>query len=124
MKPSEIDLFGVPQQAVRAPNRKLEAGALIEILKALRAHPCVSWCERQNSGAMRIGKRFVKFGWAGASDVIGQMRDGRFLAVEVKSSTGKPTAEQVEFLASVNAAGGLAFVARNCADVFRALSND
>jgi len=36
------------------------------------------------------------------------MRDGRFLAVEVKRPGGRPNAEQVEFLALVAAYGGVA----------------
>jgi len=124
MKPSEIDLFESLNAPVKPPNLKLEAGALIEVLRALKSHSCVAWCERQNTGAMRIGKRFIRFGWPGCSDLIGQMQDGRFLAVEVKAPAGKPTAEQTAFLSQINSNGGVGFVARNCADVFRALQND
>ena len=42
---------------------------------------------------------------------------GRFLAIEVKSAEGKPTPEQVAFLAAVVRAGGLAFMARSVKDV-------
>ena len=42
---------------------------------------------------------------------------GRFLAIEVKSATGKPTPEQTAFLAAVVRAGGIAFVARSVDDV-------
>ena len=61
------DLFGLEQAPPRILNRK-EAAALREVLQALRVHPAVAWCERMNSGAMRIGGRFVRFvrfGWPG-----------------------------------------------------------
>lgn len=61
-----VDLFGLEQQPKRT-NDKPEAAALSEVLKALKAHPAVAWCERQNSGAARIGNRFVRFGWPVAS---------------------------------------------------------
>lgn len=115
------DLFGLEQQPKRTNDHK-EAAALLEVLKALKAHPAVAWCERQNTGSARIGGRFVRFGWPGCSDVLGQLRDGRFLAVEVKAPKGKLRPEQAVFLERINGAGGLGFVARDCRDVHRELA--
>ena len=115
-----IDLFGLEQQTPRIYDRK-EGAALVEVLKALRAHPAVSWAERQNTGATKVGGRFIKFGWRGCSDVLGQLRDGRFLAVEVKGPTGRLRPEQSVFLERIRCAGGVAFMARDCRDVFREL---
>jgi hypothetical protein len=100
---------------------RLESVALVEVLKALRAHPAVSWCERQNSGAANVGGRFIRFGWPGCADVLGQLRDGRFLAVEVKGPTGRLRPEQAVFLECINQAGGLGFMARDLRDVHRQL---
>ena len=72
------DLFGLEQAPPRILNRK-EAAALREVLQALRVHPAVAWCERMNSGAMCIGGRFVRFGWPGCPDVLGQLKDGRLM---------------------------------------------
>ena len=88
-----------------------EAAALVEVLKALRAHPAVSWAERQNTGSARIGGRFVRFGWPGCSDVLGMLRDGRFLAVECKSPTERLRPEQAVFLERFRASGGVGFMA-------------
>lgn len=121
-KPLQTCLFGEPQQSAPRKNDRPEAAALFEVLRALRNHPAVAWAERQNSGAYRTPEgQFVRFGWPGCSDVIGQMRDGRLLAVEVKSPAGRLRPEQQQFLDLVNGAGGVALVARNCADVHRAL---
>ena len=116
----DSDLFGMEQQTPRT-NDKPEAAALVEVLKALKAHPAVAWCERMNSGAAKVGNRFVRFGWPGCPDVMGQLRDGRLLGVEVKSRTGRPSPEQSLFLERIRAAGGVGFVARDCRDVFREL---
>ena len=121
MRQPEIDLFGAAVTPVRQPNRRLEAGALTEVMTALKSHSSVAWCHRQNTGSLRVGARFVRFGWSGCSDILGQLRDGRFLAIECKSPTGKPTPEQSAFMKQVNSNGGVAFVARNCADVFKNL---
>ncbi|MDO9011201.1 MAG: VRR-NUC domain-containing protein [Gallionella sp.] len=116
----ETDLLG-DALLLERKNAKPEAGALREVLKALSAHPAIAWCERMNSGAAKIGNRFVRFGWTGCPDVIGQLRDGRFIGVEVKSSTGKLRPEQVIFLERIRCAGGVAFMARDCLDVMQEL---
>lgn len=115
------DLFGLEQATPRTLDRK-EAAALVEVLMALRSHATVAWCERMNSGAARMGARFVRFGWPGCPDVLGQLKDGRLLGVEVKAPAGKLRPEQAIFLERINAAGGVAFAARDCRDVFQALS--
>ena len=119
-KTAEPDLFGLEQQQPRAIDRK-EAAALVEVLKALRTHPAVAWVERMNSGAARMGVRFVRFGWPGCPDVLGQLTDGRLLGVEVKGPAGKLRPEQAVFLDRIRAAGGVAFMARDLRDVLREL---
>ena len=114
------DLFGLEQQTPRK-NDHPEAAALLEVLKALNTHPAVTWCERMNSGAARMGGRFVRFGFKGCPDVLGQLKDGRLLGVEVKAQAGRLRPEQAVFLERVRGAGGVAFVARDLRDVPREL---
>ena len=114
------DLFGLEQQTPRKNDRP-EAAALVEVLKALNTHAAVAWCERMNSGAARMGGRFVRFGFKGCPDVLGQLKDGRLMGVEVKSPTGKLRPEQSVFLERIRGAGGVAFVARDLRDVLREL---
>ncbi len=119
-RPEQSVLFdgGAPQPR---HNNRPEAAALVEVLQALRTHSAVAWCERMNSGAAKVGNRFIRFGFKGCPDVLGMMKDGRLLACEVKAPGGRLRPEQAAFLELVGAAGGLAFVARNCRDVFDAL---
>lgn len=49
----------------------------------------------------------------GSSDVIGITPSGRFMAVEVKTASGRASDEQVNFIARVNEAGGVAGIARS-----------
>lgn len=115
-----LDLLGDALPVVRKNDRP-EAAALVEVLMALNAHPAVAWCERMNSGAVKIGNRFVRFGWPGCPDVLGQLKDGRLIGVEVKSKTGRLRPEQTIFLERIRSAGGVAFMARDCRDVHREL---
>ena len=114
------DLFGLEQQTPRINDRP-EAAALVEVLTALNTHAAVAWCERMNSGAARMGGRFVRFGFTGCPDVLGQLKDGRLLGVEVKAKTGRLRPEQAVFLERIRGAGGVAFVARDLRDVLREL---
>ena len=116
----QTSLFGDALPVARK-NARPEAGALAEVLMALRAHPLVAWAERQNTGAIKVGERFVRFGWRGCSDVLGQLKDGRLLACEVKAKRGRLRPEQAQFLYRVRAFGGVGIVARNVADVVAAL---
>ena len=116
------DLFGLEQQTPRT-NRRPEAAALVEVLKALRTHPAVAWCERMNTGAAKVEGRFIRFGFKGCPDVLGQLKDGRLLGVEVKAKAGRLRPEQALFLERIRGAGGVAFVARDCRDVREQLKN-
>jgi hypothetical protein len=100
----------------------LESDVLPAVLGALHVHPRVAWVHRFNSGVMDIDGRNVRFAFKGCSDILGQLKDGRFLAVEVKRPGGMPTPDQAQFLARVVANGGVAFVARGVDDVMAALA--
>lgn len=115
------DLLGDAITPPKRHNDRPEAAALCEVLRALRAHPGVAWCERINSGAARIDTRWVKFGFIGCPDVLGQLTDGRLLGVEVKAPKGKLRPEQTVFLERIRASGGVGFVARDLRDVMREL---
>jgi hypothetical protein len=87
-------------------------------LEYLAVCPAVAWAERINTGAVKIpaanGRdRFIRFGFPGCSDIIGMLKDGRFLAVEVKSPVGRATEAQEAFLSQVATHGGVAGVVRS-----------
>ncbi len=97
-----------------------ESAVLAAVLGALRLHPAVAWAERMNSGAFVVGsgrsRRFVRFGFPGCSDLIGQLRDGRFIAVECKRPGAVPTERQRAFIALVRRNGGIAGIAERVED--------
>ena len=57
----------------------------------------------------------------GVSDIIGVLRDGKFLAIEVKTVKGRPTENQKSFIESVEKNNGIAFIARSIDDVIECL---
>ena len=113
---------GVKLRKRRASNKHVEGEIQSAILKYLSMRPDVAWAHRMNVGAMKLtdqsGKqRFVRFGFTGCSDIIGQLNDGRFLAIEVKSPSGRVSAAQTAFLAMVSDNHGVSGVARSVEDV-------
>lgn len=67
-------------------------------------------------------KRWVNYGKAGSSDLLGLVSpSGRLLAIEVKSPTGRLKPKQKEFLEEIGRNGGIAIVARSVEDVENAL---
>lgn len=105
------------------------------ILTLLRAHGIAAW--RTGVGAYRASyqgrERFVRLGEKGMADIVGirptwgcsqtcPMRDiGRFIAIEVKTPTGRVRPEQLAFLQTVTRAGGVGFVARSVDEVIETL---
>lgn len=111
----------------RKPSGKpQERDILKAILQLLSKHPKVARVWRQNSGTFskQYGNKthYIRANTAkGMSDIMGVLKDGRTLCVEVKSPTGIVHAHQHEFLNSIAAAGGVAFVARSLDDVITKL---
>ena len=89
---------------------------------ALSEAGCLIW--RNNVGVLpdRNGVP-IRFGLCvGSADLIGITPCGRFLAVEVKTKTGRVRPEQQRFIDAVNAKGGVAGVARSPADALALLA--
>lgn len=81
---------------------------------------------RNNVGALKDEKgHWVRYGVCnpGGADGIGWTKDGRFLAVETKSETGRMRPGQQEFIDAVNKAGGVGVVARSVEDAVNAVEN-
>lgn len=98
-----------------------EANIQNDILVALSKAGATVW--RNNTGALQDKTgRLVRYGLCkGSSDIIGICPDGRFLAVEVKKTTGRVTEDQVRFIDAVRAKGGRSGVARSVEDALRIL---
>jgi len=101
--------------------QRSEANIQSDILIALSKAGAIVW--RNNTGALQDKTgRLVRYGLCkGSADIIGICPDGRFLAVEVKNSTGRATSDQVRFIEAVRSKGGRAGVARSVEDALRIL---
>jgi hypothetical protein len=127
----EIDIPPEPKR--RAPSKPSgepsEADILRAIMQLLKRHPRVAQCWRQNSGTFaernRDGStRYIRANTQkGMSDIMGVLKDGRTLAIEVKSRNGRMRPGQEEFLATIRQAGGVAGVCRSVDDAVRLLGN-
>ena len=123
----------IPPEPVKRGPRKpstepSESEILCAIMALLKRHPRVAQCWRQNSGTFaernRDGSmRYVRANTArGMSDIMGVLKDGRTLAIEVKSRTGRMRPGQEEFLQTIRQAGGVAGVCRSVEDAVALLA--
>lgn len=97
------------------PSTRVTAGNLRAVAQGLRPGDVV----------IRGGRPLHAGLCVGSSDLIGfRTRDGvaQFVALEVKTPTGRATAEQQRFLGMVEAAGGCSGIARSVSDAERILS--
>jgi hypothetical protein len=101
--------------------RTPEGGIQARILEYLKKAGIDAW--RNNTRRIRVGGRLMEFGKKGSSDIIGLLRGGRFLAIEVKAPGEHPTREQKEFLDMVRRRGGVAILAYSLEDVTSVLSD-
>ena len=95
------------------------------IMLALTEAGCIVW--RNNIGSYTTADgHFIRYGvgGVGGSDLIGvYKKTGQLLAVEVKTSKGKPSAAQLNFIEQVRAAGGIAGIARSVEDALRLIGS-
>ena len=86
------------------------------ILQYLNFSSLVAWAARMNSGGATFGEKFVRFGFKGCPDILGQLTDGRLLAIEVKRPRNYPTQLQHEFLELASGSGAAAAYATSVAE--------
>ena len=88
-----------------------------ELVKAIvyqfnKSGKCFVW--GNNTGALKAGSgRLVRFGLVGSPDIIGFDRQGRFIAVECKTGTGRLTSYQKDWWDKAAEAGVNGIVARD-----------
>lgn len=89
-----------------------ETDLVKQCLRVLALYPDI-FAFRNNTGALSVGKRFVRFGKVGAPDIIGWIQcrgTAAFLGVEVKLPGRHPTEAQEDFLGRLRADGGCALI--------------
>jgi hypothetical protein len=79
--------------------------------------------KQNNTGIKKDNGSWIPSNLPGVSDILGILKDGRFLAIEVKRPGGKATEAQLEFIENINDNGGVAFVADNVDIVIERLEN-
>ena len=84
-------------------------------------HACIQWLHlngcfiwRNNSGGYKSETgTWIRYGLTGSPDIIGVNPRGRFIGIEAKSDTGKPTDQQLAFGRKVTDRGGVYLVVRS-----------
>ncbi len=103
-----------------------EAQVQDAILRYLAVERRVVWAARMNSGKGKLlrpdgSQTWISFGFTGCPDIMGQLRDGRYLAIECKRSDGRVRPEQRQHITQASDHGAVAIIARSVEDVQTAL---
>ena len=107
---------------MRNPSNVTEQDIQKSILEYLRIKKYVCFKHHSTGSTIRDGKPvFYSHGEKGISDIIACSPTGAFVAIEVKKPGGRVSPEQKDFIARVQANGGIAFVAYSIEDVLAAL---
>ncbi len=99
-----------------------ESAVVSACLVALSAQPGVR-VFRNNTGAIKMDHRMVRFGLAGSADILGIIAPhGRVLAVECKSATGRQSKQQSIFQRVIERHGGLYILCKSSDECLRLFS--
>jgi len=109
-------------QSVKATEAQIQDA----ILRYLAVERRVLWAARMNSGKGKLlrpdgTQTWISFGFTGCPDIMGQLRDGRYLAIECKRSGGRVRPEQRQHITQAADHGAVAIIARSLEDVQKAL---
>jgi hypothetical protein len=100
-----------------------ESDILAACLDLLRLRGILAWRNNTTGVYDPARKCFRAFhGLKGVSDILAILGDGRLLAVETKSATGRLTPEQEWFLDEVNHRGGLGLCVRSVGELDQQLA--
>jgi len=79
-----------------------------DVLKYLRFHPNVAWARINTTGIVKTKQGgWVRIGIPGESDIIGQLTNGKILAIEIKLPGCVPSLKQLDFLELVQKNNGV-----------------
>jgi hypothetical protein len=93
-----------------------------DILRGCEAREdCYLW--QNNSGAAKIGGRYVRFGLKGSSDIIGLTSDGKFLAIECKIGKDRQSEDQIAFENAIKGMGGRYLAVKQASEAFAYLDS-
>lgn len=91
-------------------------------LQLLARARCIAW--RNNTGAVKLEGRYVRFGVKGMPDILGALPGGKLIAVECKTGAGRLTREQAAVLDNLKAIGACALLVRDLRDLEAALRGE
>jgi hypothetical protein len=92
------------------------------VLVAVTAVPGPMFWRNNTGQATAQGGRVIRFGLPGSPDILGVHR-GQAVGIEVKTSTGRQSQQQLRFQVAFEAAGGTYIIVRSVPDALDALEN-
>ena len=93
--------------------------AILQLLHIKYSHKAVFF--RNNTGAVKSGKSYIKYGLGvGSADIIGCL-GGRFIALEVKLPKGRQSPDQMKWQGAIEHCGGFYAIVRSPEEAMRVI---
>jgi hypothetical protein len=118
-KPAQ-QLDALPRGAGRNQS-KLHSELVNSCLELLHMHGILSW--KNHVGAVRMGKRFIRFGVRGLPDIL-LVLHSRLIGIEVKTGAGRQSREQQIMQSRFEAAGCTYWIVRSIDELDALLKNE
>ena len=99
--------------------RTIQKHALVALSKSFSKRG-MFWQNDTGTARSMDGKRVIRFGLVGSSDIIGCV-DGFMICIEMKTKTGRQREDQKRFQAAIERAGGIYFIARSAEEAVEKL---
>jgi len=114
-----MTIAAVPKRPVKRHTQLVKA-----ILAYLAMHPGKVFAWKNNTGALPVGNRFVRYGRRGSPDILGVVKGGGFFGIECKVGRDRLSADQLEFCRRVRELGAIYIEARDVEDVKHLLEGE
>ena len=79
------------------------------------------YCWRNNTGAYKRGRTWIRYGKVGSADITGILKDGRRLEIETKTSCGSLSEDQRHFAHAIQRNKGVYLVIRSLEELHHEL---
>lgn len=96
-------------------HQELVANILCELSKP--QYNCRVWKNATGTALSMDGRRVIRYGLPGSADILGVRWPGQFIAIEVKTGSGRQNPDQLAFQKMVESLGGVYIVARSIQDL-------
>lgn len=102
---------------------KTHTALLNEVLEAIGSFSFLRVWKNNTGVALSFSGHVTRFGLKGSADILGILRGGKFLAIEIKTGNAIQTEHQKSFQKMIESLGGIYWVIRSKKEALERISS-